>query len=174
MNLGRRRIFVPEVVQTSAMDCGPAALKCLAEGFSIPVSYGRLREACQTDVDGTSIDTMEEVAVQLGLDAEQIMAPADFVLLPRSPSFCVPTRRRTSWWSGAATAVSCKSWTQPLAANINPKRILLRVSISTRFRFRRKAGGSGRSRRNSPSPCGGNWTIWVFRTGPRKDSSNRL
>ncbi len=84
MNLGRRRIFVPEVVQTSAMDCGPAALKCLAEGFGIPVSYGRLREACQTDVDGTSIDTMEEVAVQLGLEAEQIVAPADFVLLPEA------------------------------------------------------------------------------------------
>ena len=81
MNLGRRHVFVPEVVQTSAMDCGPAALKCLAEGFDIPVSYGRLREACQTDVDGTSIDTMEEVARQLGLDAEQIMVPADFLLL---------------------------------------------------------------------------------------------
>ncbi len=73
MNLSRRRMLVPEVVQTSAMDCGPASLKCLAEGFGIPVSYGRLREACQTDVDGTSIDTMEEVAVQLGLEAEQIM-----------------------------------------------------------------------------------------------------
>ena len=84
MNLGRRRIFVPEVVQTSAMDCGPASLKCLAEGFGIPVSYGRLREACQTDVDGTSIDTMEEVATQLGLEAEQIVAPADFVLLPEA------------------------------------------------------------------------------------------
>jgi len=84
MNLGRRRIFVSEVVQTSAMDCGPASLKCLAEGFGIPVSYGRLREACQTDVDGTSIDTMEEVAMQLGLEAEQIMAPADFVLLPEA------------------------------------------------------------------------------------------
>src|SRR4029077_8795587 len=84
MNLSRRRMFVPEVGQTSAMDCGPASLKCLAEGFGIPVSYGRLREACQTDVDGTSIDTMEEVAVQLGLEAEQIMAPADFVLLPEA------------------------------------------------------------------------------------------
>jgi predicted double-glycine peptidase len=84
MNLGGRRIFVPEVVQTSAMDCGPASLKCLAEGFGISVSYGRLREACQTDVDGTSIDTMEEVAVQLGLEAEQILAPADFVLLPEA------------------------------------------------------------------------------------------
>src|SRR5450755_821337 len=80
----RRRLLVPEVVQTSAMDCGPAALKCLLEGFGIPVSYGRLREACQTDVDGTSIDTMEEVATQLGLEAEQIMAPPDFVLLPEA------------------------------------------------------------------------------------------
>jgi ATP-binding cassette subfamily B protein len=66
------------------MDCGPASLKCLLEGFGIPVSYGRLREACQTDVDGTSIDTIEEAAVQLGLDAEQIMVPADHVLLPES------------------------------------------------------------------------------------------
>ena len=80
----RRRLLVPEVVQTSAMDCGPASLKCLLEGFGIPVSYGRLREACQTDVDGTSIDTIEEAAVQLGLDAEQIMVPADHVLLPES------------------------------------------------------------------------------------------
>src|ERR1700690_1180672 len=84
MNLGRRRIFVPEVVQTSVMDCGPASLKCLLEGFGIPVSYGRLREACQTDVDGTSIDTMEEAAVQLGLNAEQIMVPADHVLAPEA------------------------------------------------------------------------------------------
>ena len=80
----RRHLLVPEVVQTSAMDCGPASLKCLLEGFGIPVSYGRLREACQTDVDGTSIDTIEEAAVQLGLAAEQIMLPADHVLLAES------------------------------------------------------------------------------------------
>src|SRR6266850_7218425 len=79
---GRRHRIVPEVVQTSAMDCGPASLKCLLEGFGISASYGRLREACQTDVDGTSIDTMEDVACQLGLDAEQIMVPVDHVLLP--------------------------------------------------------------------------------------------
>src|SRR5437762_2791577 len=84
MNLSRRRMLVPEVVQTSAMDCGPASLKCLAEGFGIPVSYGRLREACQTDVDGTSIDTMEELAGQLGLTAEQIMLPVDHLLLAES------------------------------------------------------------------------------------------
>jgi ATP-binding cassette subfamily B protein len=77
-----RNFLVPEVIQTSAMDCGPAALKCLLEGFDISVSYGRLREACQTDVDGTSIDTLEEVAIQLGLDAGQVMLPVDHLLLP--------------------------------------------------------------------------------------------
>jgi ABC-type bacteriocin/lantibiotic exporter with double-glycine peptidase domain len=77
----RTRFMVPEVVQTSNMDCGPAALKCLLEGFGVGVNYGRLREACQTDVDGTSIDTMEEVANQLGIQAEQIMLPAYHVLL---------------------------------------------------------------------------------------------
>src|SRR5258708_32792503 len=76
-----RRLFVPEVVQTSAMDCGPASLKCLLEGFGTPISYGRLREACQTDVDGTSIDTIEQTAVQLGLDAEQIMLPVEHILM---------------------------------------------------------------------------------------------
>ncbi len=63
------------------MDCGPASLKCLLEGFGRPVSYGRLREACQTGLDGTSIDTMEAVANQLGLEAEQVMVPADHLLL---------------------------------------------------------------------------------------------
>ncbi|MEM7584715.1 MAG: ATP-binding cassette domain-containing protein [Acidobacteriota bacterium] len=78
----KRRFLAPEVVQTSAMDCGPASLKCLLGGFGIEVGYDRLREACQTDVDGTSIDTMEAVAVQLGLAAEQIMLPVDHIFEP--------------------------------------------------------------------------------------------
>ncbi len=81
-----RAWLVPEVVQTSAMDCGPAALKSLLEGFGVGVSYGRLREACQTDIDGTSIDTLEEVACRIGLDAEQRMVSADSLLLPESGS----------------------------------------------------------------------------------------
>jgi len=82
------RRLVPEVVQTSEMDCGPAALKSLLEGFGVSVSYGRLREACQIDLDGTSIDSLEEVAVQLGLDAEQVMVPLDHLLLPEAR--CLP------------------------------------------------------------------------------------
>jgi ABC-type bacteriocin/lantibiotic exporter with double-glycine peptidase domain len=62
------------------MDCGPAALKCLLEGFGVTVSYGRLREACQTSVDGTSIDTLEVLARTVGLDAEQVMMPVDHLL----------------------------------------------------------------------------------------------
>jgi ATP-binding cassette subfamily B protein len=77
----KRRWLVPEVVQTSAIDCGPASLKCMLEGYGVPVSYGRLREACQTDVDGTSIDTIEGIANQLGFAAEQIMIPADHLFL---------------------------------------------------------------------------------------------
>jgi len=78
--MSRRRWLVPEVVQTAATDCGPAALGSLLTGFGVRVSYGRLREACQTDVDGTSIDTVEEVAVALGLDAAQVVVPLDHVL----------------------------------------------------------------------------------------------
>jgi ATP-binding cassette subfamily B protein len=63
----RRRLFAPEVIQSSDMDCGPAALKCLLDGHGIPVNYGRMREACETEVDGTSIDTIENVASALGL-----------------------------------------------------------------------------------------------------------
>jgi ATP-binding cassette subfamily B protein len=107
-----RRWLAPEVVQVSTMDCGPAALKCLLEGFHIPVSYGRLREACQTDVDGTSIDTVETVARRLGLDAEQVLIPADHVALDSgrplpalavvrqadtAPHFVVVWRRWRDW-----------------------------------------------------------------------------
>jgi ATP-binding cassette subfamily B protein len=74
--------LVPEVIQTSGMDCGPACLTALLRGHGITASYGRLREACQTDVDGTSIDTLEQIAVELGLDAQQILVPVDHLLLP--------------------------------------------------------------------------------------------
>jgi hypothetical protein len=90
----RPRFFAGEVIQTSAMDCGPATLKAVAAGFGIAVSYGRLREACHTDVDGTSIDTVEALALDLGLRAEQVMLPLDQVLAPEGaalPAIAVVT-----------------------------------------------------------------------------------
>ena len=81
---GGHRLLAPEVVQSSAMDCGPAALKCILQGFGVPISYDRLREACQTGLDGTSIDTLESVAAQLGFEAEQVMLPLDSLSLPEA------------------------------------------------------------------------------------------
>jgi len=95
-----RRLLAPEVVQTSAMDCGPAALKSVLEGFGIPASYGRLREACQTDVDGTSIDTVEELARELGLDAEQVLVPPEH--LADAGSDLLPAVLVTTLPSGSA------------------------------------------------------------------------
>lgn len=76
-----RRTIIPEVIQISATDCGPAAIKSVFAGMGLELNYRVLREACQTDVDGTSIVTLEEVANQLGLEAEQVMLPMDHVFL---------------------------------------------------------------------------------------------
>ncbi|HET9989323.1 MAG TPA: cysteine peptidase family C39 domain-containing protein, partial [Kofleriaceae bacterium] len=79
-------LLVPEVVQTSGMDCGPACLTALVRGFGLDASYGRLREMCQTSLDGTSIDAIEEVVIRLGLDAEQVIIPPEHLLSPASVS----------------------------------------------------------------------------------------
>jgi ABC-type bacteriocin/lantibiotic exporter with double-glycine peptidase domain len=125
----RRRWQAPEVVQTSSMDCGPAALKCLLAGHGIAASYGRLREACQTGVDGTSVDTLEVVARQLGLDAEQVLVPADHLGLPGAgdaPSLVVLSHpdqgthfvvvwRRVGRWVQVMDPAAGRRWL-PLAA----------------------------------------------------------
>ncbi len=77
---GKKRWLLPEVVQTSALDCGPAALASLLQGFRIDADYERLREQCHTDVDGTSIDALEEVANARGLAAQQRLLPVDHLL----------------------------------------------------------------------------------------------
>lgn len=74
--------FVPEVIQTSAMDCGPAALKALLGGMGCALHYGHLREVCQTTVDGTSIDTLEAICLQLGFQAGQCVVPLDHLFQP--------------------------------------------------------------------------------------------
>jgi ABC-type bacteriocin/lantibiotic exporter with double-glycine peptidase domain len=84
VNSGHRRLLVSEVIQTSEMDCGPACLASLLRGFDIRASYERLREACHTSLDGTSIDTLEDVANQPGLEAEQVMLPVDHLLLAKT------------------------------------------------------------------------------------------
>ncbi len=93
LSLNKRHWMAPEVIQTSAMDCGPATLKCLLNGYHIPASYGRLREACQTSVDGTSIDVIENVAQQLGLNAEQVLLPPDHLWQGNKSPILIVVRR---------------------------------------------------------------------------------
>jgi ATP-binding cassette subfamily B protein len=81
-----RLALVPEVIQSSAMDCGPAALTSYVGGHGIEVSYGRLREACQTDVDGTAIETLEDLANALGTPVEQVLLPRDAALFEEARS----------------------------------------------------------------------------------------
>ncbi len=83
-----REFFVPEVLQTSMMDCGPATLKSVFDGFRRPINLERLRERCQTDVDGTSISAMADAAERLGLEVAQVMVPKDSLLLPEAT--CLP------------------------------------------------------------------------------------
>lgn len=79
-----QRFFIPQVIQTSSMDCGPAVLKAVLEGFRISVNYDSLRKACLTDISGTSIDVLEDIACQQGLDAEQVVIQNDHLLLPET------------------------------------------------------------------------------------------
>ncbi|MCA9758585.1 MAG: ATP-binding cassette domain-containing protein [Candidatus Eisenbacteria bacterium] len=96
----RRPILVPERVQTSPVDCGPVALHTLLTGHGISLSYGRLRELCQTDLDGTSIDTMEDIARTFGLPVEQAVVPIDHLL--REPTRSFPSIVVTRQASGAS------------------------------------------------------------------------
>ncbi len=87
-----RRFFAEEVLQTSGMDCGPAALKSLLGGLGVACSYERIRDACHTGADGTSIDALEDLCLALGLEAHQELAPmtdAATILEAQAPCIAV-------------------------------------------------------------------------------------
>ncbi len=77
-----RSFLVPEVIQTSLMDCGPAALAAALRGFGIDADYDELRERCQTHVDGTSIDALAALGRERGLECREVLAARDTLLLP--------------------------------------------------------------------------------------------
>lgn len=84
----RRRLLPAVVVQTSSMDCGPASLGAVLGGYRSPWSYEHLRNACQTNTDGTSIDGIQAVAKRLGMTASQVVVPPEF--LSSDPGRFVP------------------------------------------------------------------------------------
>jgi ATP-binding cassette subfamily B protein len=110
--MARCPFLAPEVLQISTMDCGVAALTTFVSGYGVDVSYERLRQACQTSVDGTSIDALEDVANELGVISCQHLVPTDLFArsldgrLPavlivsemgQPPHFVVLWRRIGSW-----------------------------------------------------------------------------
>jgi predicted double-glycine peptidase len=89
MRRRQRSVLVPEVVQVGALDCGPAALAAVLRGFGAAGELERLREACGTGRDGTSIDVLEAVAAAAGLAAEQVLVAAEDPLC--AAAGCVPS-----------------------------------------------------------------------------------
>jgi ABC-type bacteriocin/lantibiotic exporter with double-glycine peptidase domain len=87
----RQPFLAPEIIQISNMDCGPASLKCLLRAVGLNVRYEPLRDLCQTEVDGTSIDMMEEVAIQLGAQAAQGILPVEHISGAVMPAILVVT-----------------------------------------------------------------------------------
>ncbi|HTV24019.1 MAG TPA: cysteine peptidase family C39 domain-containing protein, partial [Polyangiaceae bacterium] len=83
-----RHHVVPEVLQSSSMDCGPAALQAVLSGFGITSDYETLRGRCQTDVDGTSVYDLSKLANEMGLEASQVLVSRDSLLLPSAG--CLP------------------------------------------------------------------------------------
>ena len=115
-----RRWLVPEALQTSSMDCGVTALRALLEGHGLRVNHARLREACQTTLDGTSFDTVEDVTNQLGLEAEQVVIPVDHFLEPAAR--CLPSLLFLQLPSGMTHIVVCWRRHGPLHQLMDPGR----------------------------------------------------
>lgn len=66
------------------MDCGPAALTSILHMHGIRVSYESVRTLCAAEIDGTSLDDLEQAAAQLGLALEQHIVPEETLFLPGS------------------------------------------------------------------------------------------
>ncbi len=73
--------MAPDVSQSSYKDAGVASLKAMLQGFGISINQTRLSEALHIKAETTSIDILEEAANQLGLKAEQVIVPPEFILL---------------------------------------------------------------------------------------------
>jgi ATP-binding cassette subfamily B protein len=78
--MATRPFLAPEILQISSMDCGVAAVSCMLSGFGIDANYEKLREACQTQVDGTSINALEDICLGMGLDVCQHIVPPDLMV----------------------------------------------------------------------------------------------
>ncbi len=76
----------PETDVPEIRDTGPgratAALRAVLTAEGIAFDAATLARECKVDDDGASIDDLEDVAVAYGLDAAQVVVPAEHLLLP--------------------------------------------------------------------------------------------
>jgi hypothetical protein len=61
-----------------------AALHAVLQGYGIAVVADALDHECDVGEEGASIDDLEKAANAHGLNAEQVILPADYVLLPEA------------------------------------------------------------------------------------------
>ncbi len=71
---------VPEVRDTGS-GRATAALRAVLKAYGIAFDAATIERECKVDDDGASIDDLEDVAVKYGLEAGQIILPAEHVLL---------------------------------------------------------------------------------------------
>ena len=137
----------------------------------LPAQIDVLRAKAEAQKRRAAVDTLEEMAVQLGLAAEQVMLPVDHVLLPeaqalpavsvvRLPSgvthFVVVWRRhgRVVQLMDPGTG---RRWPPASAFSMN--------STSMPCRFQRRRGARGRARRRASARGAGAWRRWGSRLG---------
>ncbi|NQZ06770.1 MAG: ATP-binding cassette domain-containing protein [Algicola sp.] len=77
----KRNWLAKEVIQTSEGDCEVAALKCILDSYGVDNNYEYLRDACKTDIQGATIDRMEEVLNEIGFDCQQAVVATAHITL---------------------------------------------------------------------------------------------
>jgi HlyB family type I secretion system ABC transporter len=69
---GRKVRGVSPIQQIDEMDCGAACLGMICQAFGRKVSLTRIRQLCQTSLDGTSLNDICRAATELGLAARAL------------------------------------------------------------------------------------------------------
>ncbi|MCB0166258.1 MAG: ATP-binding cassette domain-containing protein [Anaerolineae bacterium] len=76
-----RAWLVPDVFRPTAQEAGIATLEAVLQGFDLSGSLGApFKQALGSEGAGRSMDTLEQAAGKLGLNAKQIMMPANHIL----------------------------------------------------------------------------------------------
>src|SRR5689334_8644108 len=74
---------VPEVRDTGT-GRATAALRAVLQAHGIAFDAAALERECKVDDDGASIDDLEDVADQYGLDVRQVIVPTEHALAPEA------------------------------------------------------------------------------------------